>query len=60
MQGRGDEKGDIDIVCKSEKEKDAARVWNDYLSFKTNSRVSVKSFANRRGRRELRCRKGRD
>lgn len=26
------------------------RVWNDYLSFKTNSRVSAKSFANQRGK----------
>lgn len=51
MRRRGDERGDIDTRYKSGKEKDTPRVWNDYLSFKTNSRVSAKSFANRRGRR---------
>lgn len=49
--------GDIDTGCKSGKEKDTPRVWNDYLSFKTNSRVSAKSFANRRGRRAKEGRK---
>lgn len=48
---RGNVAGDIDTGCKNEKEKDTTRVWNDYLSFKTNSRVSAKSFANQRGRR---------
>jgi len=33
-----------------ERKRDTTRVRNDYLSFKTNSRVSAKSFANQRGK----------
>jgi len=49
--------GVIQTRDKNEKEEDATRVWNDYLSFKTNSRVSAKSFANQKGEVGGRCQK---
>jgi len=51
--------GNMDTECKKrERERHDERVWNDYLSFKTNSRVSAKSFANQKGAEGRGARRG--